>query len=178
MPNLCQIMPYSCQKVRWGKKCQISARKDNIWHNGRNWDYARMPNVCQNYAKMPEICQIYARRSGKQKTCHISTGKGRVAIMGANGAISKCQIYAKKCQIYAKMPYLCQIHARRPGKAKTCSISAGKGRVGVMGKNETISQCQSYANFMPKCQIYARFMPECQESQNRAIFRPERAESA
>jgi len=44
-----------------------------------------------------------------------------------------------------------------------------------MGANGTISQCQSHANFMPKCQIYARLMPEGQESQNHAIFRPERA---
>jgi len=133
MPNLCQNarnMPDLCQKVRKAKNMPYFDRKGQSWHDGRKWDFFRMPNLCQI---MPNLCQIHAK--------------------------------------------LCQIHARRSGKPRTCPISTGRGRVGIMGANGTISQCQGHANFMPKCHIHARFMPEGQ-GQKHAIFRQERAELA
>jgi len=79
-------MPDSCQKVRNAKNMPYFDLKGQSWHNGRKWDYFTVPKVCQVHAKMPDLCQNHARRSGKPKTCHISTGKGRVDKMSFPGA--------------------------------------------------------------------------------------------
>jgi len=120
---------------------------------------------------MPDLCQIHARRPGKPKTCNISTGKGRVGIMGAIGNMPEGQINAN---LMPKCQKLCQIHARRSEKPQTFHISTRMGRVGIIGADVTISKCQIHAKFMPKCQIYAKFMPEGPVKTRNARFGPNR----
>jgi len=184
MPNLCQNarnMPGLCQKVRKAKNMPFFDRKGQSWHNGRKWEYYRMPNLCK---KMPNLCQSFVFMPDSCQTARKANNmpyfnqKGQSWHNRRKWEYYRMPNLCKKCQIYAKVLYLCQIHARRSGKPVTCHISTRKVRVGIIGANETISSCQSDANFMPKCHSYARFMRKGQESQNHAIFRPERAELA
>jgi len=194
MPNLCQnarFMTDSCQKVRKAKNMPYFDRKGQSWQNGRKWDLIAVPNLCQIYAKMPDLCQIHARRSGKPKTCHILTGKGRVGIMGANGQKARkaknMQYFDRKGQSWhngrdwehARRPNQCQFNAKMPEiMPDSCQKVRKATNIPYFDQNgqswhnwcgcdyfKMPNSCQIYAKMPDLCQIHARRSSKDQKCQ-------------